>query len=182
MSEGNIEQFYFRPTHRRTFLKKVCCFEQTRHSEMRQIPYGLRRTIGNQGRNAMKNIYYTVGLSMLAGAVLGAGAIQGLHAQAKPVGYAVVEIDVKDQDGFQKEFAPLATKALSAGAGYKALARGGNTVSLYGDPPKNRIVINSFESLDAAVAAYNSPDYKAAKAIGDKYATFNIYAVEGAAQ
>ena len=89
---------------------------------------------------------------------------------------------MKDQDSFLKEFSPVAVKALSAGAGYKAIARGGKTVSLYGDAPKNRIVINSFDSLDAAVAAYNSPEYKAAKAIGDKYATFRIYAVEGAAQ
>jgi uncharacterized protein (DUF1330 family) len=126
--------------------------------------------------------YLTVGLSMLAGAVLGAGAIQGLHAQAKPVGYVVAEIDVKDQDGYQKEFVPVAVKAISAGAGYKALTRGGKTVALYGDPPKNRVVINSFESLDAAVAVYNSPEYKAAKAIGDKYATFHTYAIEGAAQ
>jgi uncharacterized protein (DUF1330 family) len=126
--------------------------------------------------------YLTVGMSMLAGAVLGAGATQGLHAQAKPVGYVVAEIDVKDQDGFLKEFAPAAVKALGEGAGYKALSRGGKAVSLYGDPPKNRIVINSFASLDAAVAAYNSPAYKAAKAIGDKYATFRTFAVEGAPQ
>jgi uncharacterized protein (DUF1330 family) len=119
---------------------------------------------------------------MLAGAIIGAGAIQGLHAQAKPLGYVIAEIDVKDQDGFLKEFAPAAVKALSAAPGYKALTRGGKTVSLYGDPPKNRIVINVFDNLDAAVAAYNSPDYKAAKTIGDKYATFRTYAVEGAAQ
>ena len=36
--------------------------------------------------------YYTVGLSMLAGAALGAGAIQALHAQAKPPVYYVAEI------------------------------------------------------------------------------------------
>jgi hypothetical protein len=30
---------------------------------------------------------------MLAGAALGAGAIQGLHAQAKPPVYLVTEID-----------------------------------------------------------------------------------------
>jgi len=30
-------------------------------------------------------IRYTVALSMLAGAVLGAAAIEGLHAQAKPL-------------------------------------------------------------------------------------------------
>ena len=38
---------------------------------------------------------YTVALSMIAGAALGAAAIQGLHAQAKPPVYAVAEITVK---------------------------------------------------------------------------------------
>jgi len=126
--------------------------------------------------------YFTVGLSMLAGALLGGGAIQALHAQAKPVAYVVSEIDVKNQDGFLKEFAPAAVKALGEAAGYKALTRGGKTVSIYGDPPKNRIVINQFDNLDAAVGAYNSADYKAAKVIGDKYATFRTYVVEGAAK
>ena len=125
--------------------------------------------------------YITVGISMMVGAALGAGAIQTLHAQAKPVAYVVAEIDVKDQAGFVKEFAPAAVKALGEdGSGYKALARGGKTVALYGDPPKNRVVINQFTDLDHAVAAYNSPGYKAAKEIGDKYATFRTYAVEGA--
>jgi uncharacterized protein (DUF1330 family) len=124
--------------------------------------------------------YQIVALSMLAGTALGAAAVQSLHAQAKPLGYVVAEIDVKDQEGFLKDFAPAAVKALSAAPGYKALARGGKVVGLYGDPPKNRVVINVFENLDAAVGAYNSQGYKDAKAIGDKYATFRTYAVEGA--
>jgi uncharacterized protein (DUF1330 family) len=33
-----------------------------------------------------------------------------------------------------------------------------------------------------AQALYNSPEYKAAQAIGDKYATFRRYAVEGLPQ
>jgi uncharacterized protein (DUF1330 family) len=40
-------------------------------------------------------------------------------------------------------------------------------------------VINVFDNLDAAVQAYKSPSFKAAKKIGDKYATFRTYAVEG---
>jgi hypothetical protein len=35
------------------------------------------------------NRYMTLGLSMLAGAALGAAAIQALHAQAKPIGYSL---------------------------------------------------------------------------------------------
>jgi uncharacterized protein (DUF1330 family) len=127
-------------------------------------------------------IYYTVGLSMLAGAVLGAGAIQGLHAQAKPPGFVIAEIDVSNPDAFAKEFAPLAVKALGENdSGYKALARGGKVVVIEGDAPK-RIVINQFADMDKALAAYNSPDYKAAKVIGDKYAKFRLIAVEGLPQ
>ncbi len=126
---------------------------------------------------------YTVALSVLAGAVLGAAAIQGLHAQAKPPAFVVAEIDVTNQEGFVKEFGPLAVKALGeSGPGYKAIARGGKTVAIEGTPPKNRIVINTFANLDAALAAYNSDAYKKAREVGNKYGSFRIYATEGVAQ
>ena len=45
---------------------------------------------------------YTVALSMLAGVGLGAVAVQGLHAQAKPPAYLVIEINkVTDAEGFK---------------------------------------------------------------------------------
>ena len=126
---------------------------------------------------------YTAALSVLAGAVLGAAAMQGLHAQAKPPGFVVAEIDVTNQEGFVKEFGPLAVKALGEnGPGYKAVARGGKTVSIEGAPTKNRIVINTFANLDAALAAYNSDAYKKAREVGNKFGTFRIYATEGVAQ
>jgi len=119
---------------------------------------------------------YTVALSMLAGVAIGAFAIQGLHAQAKPRAFVVAEVDVTNQEGFTKEYVPLAVKALTD-SGNKPLARGGKTATIEGAPPK-RVVINSFDSVDQAVAAYNSPAYKEARKIGNKYATFRIYAVE----
>jgi len=122
----------------------------------------------------------TVSLAMLTGMAIGGFAVQGLHAQAKPSGYVVAEIGLTNQEAFLKEYTPLAVKAL-ADSGNKALARGGKVVAIEGAPPKSRIVINSFPSLDAAVAAYNSPAYKEARKIGNKYATFRLYAVEGLA-
>jgi uncharacterized protein (DUF1330 family) len=125
---------------------------------------------------------YMLALAVTTGFGLGAIAVEGLHAQATPAAYVVSELNVKDPDGF-KEFVPLAVKALAeGGSGMKALARGGKVVSIFGDPPNGRVVINVFDSLDKAVAAYNSPDYKAAKVIGDKYATFRTYAVEALPQ
>ena len=126
---------------------------------------------------------YKVAIALVAGAVIGGAAIQGLHAQAKPPAYVVAEIDVTNQDAFTKEYLPLAQKALAeGGSGYKTIARGGKTVSIEGAPPKSRIVINTFGSLDKAVAAYNSASYKEARKIGDKYGTWRIYAVEGVAK
>jgi len=124
---------------------------------------------------------YTVALSMFAGAVLGAAAIQGLHAQAMPPAYAVAEIDITNQEGFVKEFLPLATNALATGSGFKVLARGTKTVSIDGTAPK-RIFINHFDNMDEALKAYNSAAYKDARKIGDKYATFRIYATEAVPQ
>jgi hypothetical protein len=52
--------------------------------------------------------HYTVLLAMLAGIGLGATAIQGLHAQAKPPIYYISEIDVTDPDAYAKEYSPKA--------------------------------------------------------------------------
>jgi len=125
---------------------------------------------------------YTVALSVLAGAALGAAAIQGIHAQAKPPAFVIAEIDLSNPEAFVKEFAPIAQKALATGSGYKALARGNKTVSIEGAAPKSRIVINHFDNMDEALKAYNSAAYKEARKIGDKYATFRIYVTEGVAQ
>lgn len=120
-----------------------------------------------------------IALSIVAGAALGAGAVEALHAQAKPHAYVVGEIDITDPEGYAKEFGPLARKALAEGPGYQALVLGGKSVAIAGSPPGKRVIINVFDNLDAAMAAYNSPAFKAAKKIGDKYATFRTYAVEG---
>ena len=110
---------------------------------------------------------------------IGAGAVEGLRAQVRPLAYVVGEINVTNQEGFAKEFGPIARKALALAPGYRALVLGGKTVSIAGEPPNGRVIINVFDNLDAAVAAYNSPAFKEAKKIGDKYATFRTYAVEG---
>ena len=121
---------------------------------------------------------YTVVLAALTGIGIGAAAVQGLHAQAKPPAYAVVEIDVTNPDAFTKEYAPIAGKVITA-AGGKYLARGGKNVAIEGDPPKSRPVLIQFESLEKAQALFASSEYREGRKIGDKYAKFRIWAVEG---
>ena len=59
---------------------------------------------------------YTVALALLAGAALGAAAIQTLHAQAAPKAYVVAPNVVKDEAGYMKDCAPSTSKAIE-GAG-----------------------------------------------------------------
>ena len=127
----------------------------------------------------MKN-RYTIALAMGASFALGGMAVQGLHAQAKPPGYVVAEVAVKDKDAYAKEFLPAATKAIDQGGG-KYVIRGGKTVSYQGAPLESRIVVFQFENMDKAQAWWDSPGRKDSQMIGDKYATFRIYAVEGVA-
>jgi len=133
----------------------------------------------NQG-NAVKTTY-KVAIALVAGTAIGGLAIQGLHAQAKPPAYVVVEIDVSNQDMFIKEYAPIAGKAITAGGG-KYLARGGKNVTIDGEPPKSRTVVIAFDSMEKAQATFASADYREGRKIGDKYAKFRIWAMEGLAQ
>ena len=126
----------------------------------------------------MINRHITLGLAMIASAALGAAVVQTLHAQAKPPAYNVAEITIKDQDGYNKEYLPLVTKALTD-AGGKFIVRGGKTISYEGAAPAPRVVVVQFENLDKLQALYNSVAYKDAIAVGDKYSTQRIFGVEG---
>jgi uncharacterized protein (DUF1330 family) len=48
--------------------------------------------------------------------------------------------------------------------------------------PASPVAINRFDSIDAAQAWRNSDQYKEARKVGDKYAKFRAFAVEGLPQ
>ena len=124
---------------------------------------------------------YTVALAILTGTAIGGAAVQGLHAQAKPPVYSVTEIDVTNVEAYTKEYAPLAQASIKKSGG-KLLAAGQKVTSLEGAPPKARVAIQVWDSLEQAQAWRNSADYKAARVIGDKYAKFRAFTVEGLPQ
>jgi uncharacterized protein (DUF1330 family) len=122
----------------------------------------------------------TVALALLIGVGVGAFAVRSLQAQAKPPTYVIAEIDVTNQDGYAREYLPAGSKAVLDG-GAKYLARGTRTAAFKGEPPK-RIVLLTFENFDKAQATFTSPAFMEAAKIGEKYAKFRIYAVEGVPQ
>ena len=124
--------------------------------------------------------YYTTAGAMLVGIAVGALAVEGLHAQGKPPVYTVTEIDVTNVDAYMKEYVPVVQPIIKKSGG-KLLAASLKVTAFEGTPPK-RVAINQWESLEKAQALYNSAEYKDAQKIGDKYAKFRRYAVEGVPQ
>ena len=124
--------------------------------------------------------YYTVGLSMLAGAAISAGVIGTLHAQAKPPVFMVAINEVSNQEGYSKEYLPAARKSIKEHGGVYIAAGPGTQVA--GNLPNGRVVIVRWESMEKLLAWRNSPDYQAALKMGEKYAKYNITAVDGVAQ
>lgn len=123
-------------------------------------------------------INYKVAIALVAGAFIGGAVVQGLHAEASPPAYVVAEIDVTNADGYAKEYLPVVRKLLLDG-GAKFLAAGTKIVALDGEPPKSRVAIVAFENVEKARAAYTSAAFMDARKIGDKYAKFRTYIIEG---
>jgi ABC-type sugar transport system substrate-binding protein len=61
---------------------------------------------------------YKVALALAAGFTLGAGAIQALHAQAKP-SYVIGMINVKDEEGYKSNFLKEAQKQIANHGGLR---------------------------------------------------------------
>ena len=131
--------------------------------------------------------HYTVALAMLAGASIGAAAVNSLRAQAKPPLYVVSDINVTNPEAYGKEYAPKA-QALIKASGGRFLAIGGTAgvgagkvTAFDGEAPK-RATLQVWDSMEQYQAYRNSAAFKEARQIGEKYAKFNTFAVEGLQQ
>ena len=125
--------------------------------------------------------YLVVASTMLVGFGLGAVTVQGLHAQAKPPIYQITEIDVSasNVDAYTKEYAPKATALIKANGG-RPLAGTQNVTTLEGESPKRRVAVTVWDSLEKLQAYRSTAEFKELRAtVGDKYAKFRSYAVEG---
>ena len=106
-------------------------------------------------------------LAAVVGAALGAAAVQGLHAEAKPKAYIVTETEVIDASALAA-YVPQAQAAARAAGGRPGIVpAGGKVVGLIGEPPK-RLGVSEWESLEKAQAYYNSPERKALDAQRNK--------------
>jgi uncharacterized protein (DUF1330 family) len=133
---------------------------------------------GGKWRGIMKT-WYTVAFSMIAGAVLGATAMQGVNAQlAAKKAYAITELESLDAQAA----ADIAKRvqAVQAEAGGRNLrTAGGKVVGLEGPPPPKRVGLTEWDSLEKAEAFYKSKAWTDLAPDRDKAVkTIRRYAVE----
>jgi uncharacterized protein (DUF1330 family) len=93
------------------------------------------------------------------------------------------QIDVSDADGYAREYLPKAREIIKAHGGRlvaaAGAAAGSQVVAIDGDAPK-RVVIYVYPSMEALQAWRNDPAYVEVRRIGEKYARYRTFAVEGA--
>ena len=117
-------------------------------------------------------------IALIVGVVAGGAIMQGLHAQAKPPVYVVVDIfDVTDPEGF-KAIPPLAGPETLTPFGGKYVIRTDKITTLDGTPPK-RFVVIQFDSVEKAQAWKASESSKKVDVIRDKTTKSSQFLVEG---
>ena len=115
-------------------------------------------------------------LAVLTGVVIGTIG-EALYAQAKPPVYMIANNVVTNQEGYTKEYLPKAQAAIKQYGGVYVAAGKGTAID--GEAPKGRVVILRWDSLDQLMKWRHSPEYEAARKIGEKYAKYNVIAVDG---
>jgi uncharacterized protein (DUF1330 family) len=119
-----------------------------------------------------------IALTLVVGVALGAAAVQGLHAQAKPKAYLISETETLDAAA-AAAYGPLIRPVIDAAGGKRLNTPGGKTVEFVGQAPK-RIAISEWENLEKAQAFVNSAAFKNLAPQRDKAVkTVRSYAVEG---
>ena len=134
----------------------------------------------NQRKECRMNSKYKIALALLAGAGLGAAAIQGIQAQTKPPAYVIVAVrKINDADAFKTGVVDKVTPAALAAAGGHYVVRAQKVISLDGPAPQ-RFVMIAFDSVEKAQAWSDSAAIKEVTAARMKSTDSLSFIVEGA--
>jgi uncharacterized protein (DUF1330 family) len=121
---------------------------------------------------------HKLAIALVAGVAIGGAVIQGLHAQATPPAYVVVDIsDITDPQGF-KAIPPKSGPETLAPFGGRYLIRTEKIIALDGVAPK-RFVVIAFDSVEKAKAWKASPSAQEVDVIRDKTTKSSQFLVGG---
>jgi uncharacterized protein (DUF1330 family) len=105
-------------------------------------------------------------IAAVAGAALGATAIQTLHAQAKLKAYSIGEVEVTG--GLPPDYLAAVRKAIEANHGRSLRTVNGRVVFIRGAPAPKNLAIVEWDSVDDAVAFYNSKAWTDGASVREK--------------
>jgi uncharacterized protein (DUF1330 family) len=122
---------------------------------------------------------YKLALAILGAAAVGGLAVQGLHAQAKPPVYVVIDIaEVVDAQAQRANTDRPTASTPTTQQGGKYLSRNGNITALDGKPPA-RLILIAFDSVEKAKAWNDSADQKKVTDVRMKATKSRSFIVEG---
>jgi uncharacterized protein (DUF1330 family) len=120
-----------------------------------------------------------LGLTLLAGVAIGAAAVNGLHAQAKPPAYIVIPIlKINDAAAFKAGVTDKVKPEDLKAAGGEWIIRNTKFTGLDGTPPE-RLVIIKFDTVEKAQAFSNTAAQKEINAARMKSTNSLSFIVEG---
>ena len=91
--------------------------------------------------------------------------------------YILARVEVRDWDRYSEYMRQ--TPRVIAKFGGRFVIRGGEAVTLEGEPETLRIVLIEFPSLDQAKAFYGSPDYQRVKTLREGAGSGTFTAIDG---
>jgi uncharacterized protein (DUF1330 family) len=91
--------------------------------------------------------------------------------------YFIADFELTDAEAIKPYSAKVESTFRPFGGRF--IVRGGDPVPLEGRPPKGRLVVIEFDSIDKAQAWYNSAAYAELRPIRQKAGRSNIYIVQG---
>jgi len=99
---------------------------------------------------------FGIAMVMLAGAALGAFAVEGIHAQgAKLKAYVISENEILDASA-QAAYLPAARKLIEEAHGRALRTAAGRIVQIEGGAPPRSAALTEWDSVDDALAFYKS--------------------------
>jgi uncharacterized protein (DUF1330 family) len=122
---------------------------------------------------------YRLSLALIIGAAIIGAAVQSSRAQANQPVYVIEEIEVSNLDSYLKEYAVKSLAMVNRFGGTRLVIGNGKVTPIEGEKPKPRIVILRWESMEKMQTWLDSPENQSLRKIGDQYAKFRIFAVEG---
>ena len=114
---------------------------------------------------------------------VGAGAVQLLHAAGNPPTYFIAMANVKDQDGYVKDFLPKIQQVMKETGGEYVAGGMNKTTVITGMEPPNRVVILKWPNAEAVKKFRENGGAKIREEVGQKYADWKAeWLVEGLEQ